>query len=204
MSVVAQDIEIEITVPEGVRPVRVLGNEAEINGQQVVLSLSQIYSEQDRHVVMELEVPTTQAETNLELAQVTVSYRNMRSRKTDRLTATASIGFTHDESQVKSSLNSDVMEDVVALVSNEQNKLATRYLDEGNLKKCKEILTSNTYYLKTNAERFDSKKLDDLRLYNSIQVEELERNDANRARKGMRAVQQQIDSQQRAPAYGSR
>ena len=40
LSVVAQTIDVTVEIPEGIRPVRVLGNSADINGQSVVTRLS--------------------------------------------------------------------------------------------------------------------------------------------------------------------
>ena len=54
LSVVAQEIDVHVTLPEGIRPIRVLGNDADITGQKIVTRLAQIYSEQDRHFVIEV------------------------------------------------------------------------------------------------------------------------------------------------------
>ena len=61
LSVVAQEVAIDIRVAAGVRPVRVLNADAEINGQQVILQMNQLYSEQEKYVMLEVEVPGTQA-----------------------------------------------------------------------------------------------------------------------------------------------
>jgi len=43
-SVVAQEVDIEITIPEGIRPVRVLGNDSDIAGQTIVTRTRDCFS----------------------------------------------------------------------------------------------------------------------------------------------------------------
>ncbi len=56
LSVVAQKIVIKATLAEGVRPVKVLNYPADITGQQVTIELGQLYSNQQRYFVLELEI----------------------------------------------------------------------------------------------------------------------------------------------------
>ena len=59
LSVVAQELSIAIRVAEEVRPVRVLGYEADIHGQDISIQLNQLYANQERFVLVEVEVPAT-------------------------------------------------------------------------------------------------------------------------------------------------
>ena len=151
LSVVAQEVHIRITIPEGIRPVRVLGNDADINGQQVVTRLASIYSRQNKHVVVEVETPSSDPNATLDLATVSVSYTNMKTHMTDQLSGSVKVDFSDSDEIVEASLNQQVLADVVALVSSEKNKLATKYLDEGNLLMCRQTLTENADFLTENA-----------------------------------------------------
>jgi len=196
-SVVAQQIEMRITVPEGIRPVRVLGNDAEINGQQIFTKLSSIYSEQNKHVVLELEVPKSGSGSKRDLATVSVSYLNMKTQMRDTLTGRVDVTFSNDESAVSKSLNANVMADVAALVANETNKLATKFLDEGDHAQCIILLNRNSAYLKENSALAPgNKKLQALYRLNRDQVGQVSRRDTNRARKSMRESQYKVESQQ--------
>lgn len=194
-SVVAQEVNVNIDIPEGIRPVRVLGNEAEINGQNVIISLSQIYSEQNKHVVIEVEVPASELGSELKLGTVSVSYKNMQSQAIDTLTGSAKVKFSDSEAAVEASINGNVWTDVVVLVSNEKSKLATIYLDQGDLAKCQEVLTENGRFLKVNSYLCPpSPKLEAIYSTNAIQQQQVEANDVNRARKSMRDVQGKLDA----------
>jgi Ca-activated chloride channel family protein len=194
--VVAQDVAVTIKVPEGIRPVRVLGNDSEISGQNVHINLSQIYSRQEKYVVLEVEVPAGEDKDHRRLADVAVTYRNMKSHDTDRLTGKVAVTFSDSTAAVEESLNKDVMEDVIALVANEQNKLATSFLDQGDLLKCRETLISNAAFLEENAKKLGSDRLLQYYDLNVLQANQVEQRDTNRARKAMRASQIQLDIQQ--------
>ncbi len=205
LSVVAQEVDVTVTIPEGIRPVRVLGNEAEINGQKIVTRLAQIYSEQDRHVVIEVELPANEEAKKLRLAGVKVTYANMESHESDQLSAKTTVSFSDDQDKIEESLNRDVLADVVALVSSEQNKLATRFLDEGNLEGCRLVLDKNANFLRDNAHKCpdDEDRLNILSSQNRAwysrlnSIGSVNAPEAKSVRKGFREYQSEVDQQQR-------
>ncbi len=204
LSVVAQQVDVKVRIPEGIRPVRVLGNDAEISGQLVTTRMAQVYSRQNRFVVIEVEIPSTEPNRHRELAQVEVSYTNMKSLVTDRLSNSSSVRFSASHDEVEKSLNKSVMADVVALVSNEQNKLATKYLDEGKLELSRKVLRENVDYLKSNSALVpEDKRLMFLSGSNNGQLQQLEgvmSNADERAatvRKGQLFLQNATEQQQR-------
>ena len=197
MSVVAQDFKIRMQVSEGVRPVEVLGNEADINGQTIVSRMAQIYSKQDRFILVKLEIPGGNHGQKRDLGTVSVTYRNMKSKADDKLTGKTGIEYSSSQKLIEASLNKIVLEDVVTMVANEQNKMATVYLDKGNLIECIKSLEENGKWLKANSIKLNSKKLENYYYLNSVQLDQIKENKLNFGRKAMRAVQSQIDNQQR-------
>ncbi len=213
LSVVAQSVDVRIEIPEGIRPVRVLGNAADINGQSVITRLSQVYSDQQKHVVVEVEIPADLAHAAVDangaeiaklspLARVSVSYMNMMSESTETLTGEVSVSFSNSDEKVRASVNNAVMADVVALVASEQNKLATEFLDRGDLERCRKSLEENAKFLNANADAYKSPSLKELADSNLEQLEQLKEVTSNGApsalsvRKSMRYDQNAIDSQQ--------
>ena len=216
LSVVAQAVDVKIEIPEGIRPVRVLGNSADINGQSVITRLSQVYSDQQKHVVIEVEIPADLAHAAVDasgteiakmtpLATVSVSYMNMVSEKSETLTGEVSVSFSSSTAKVKSSVNNSVMADVIALVASEQNKIATELLDRGDLEACRKSLEQNALFLNTNADAYKSPALKELAESNLDQLSRLKGVTSNAApaalgaRKGMRELQIKSDSQQAEP-----
>ena len=100
-----KSVNVKIEIPEGIRPVRVPGNSADINGQSVMTQLSQVYSDQQKHVVIEVEIPADLAHAAVDssgaeltkatqLAIVSVTYMNMVSEKSETLTGEVSVSFS--------------------------------------------------------------------------------------------------------------
>lgn len=183
LSVVAQEVDVKVTIPEGIRPVRVLGNAADVNGQTVVTRLSQVYSDQQKHVVIEVEIPASMTVAATEgadagnvtsLASVEVTYTNMQSNKSETLAGIVAVTFSSSDDAVKASIDTKVMADVVALVASEQNKLAIELLDQGDVAACRKTLEDNMRFLSINAVQLRSESLEKDALQNSIQLKELE------------------------------
>jgi len=94
LSVVAQDVEIEVRCHPGIRPIRVVGREADIFGNQVFASINQLYSEQEKYLLLEVEVDPQADGTILRAADVSVQYANMVSKATETLAGKANVKFT--------------------------------------------------------------------------------------------------------------
>lgn len=210
LSVVAQEVDVKVVIPEGIRPVRVLGNAADINGQTVVTRLAQVYSNQQKHVVIEVEVPATpstvtkgneETAAKLTLASIEVTYTNMVSHQSESLAGNVEVTFSDSDETIKASRDSAVMADVVALVASEQNKLATNLLDEGNLAECRKMLKENADFLSINSQLLSSPSLESQAASNRRQLEQLEGVESKAApgavsaRKAARAYQLGVDSQ---------
>jgi len=197
LSVVAQEVNIIIDLEPGIRPVRVLNTDAEINGQQVITNLSQLYANQEKHVLLEVEVPATAADKTIKVAKVRVSYANMATNKTDELTGTVNVRFSASVDDVAAGVKKKVLEASVLLIANERNKLATAYRDQGRIEEAKQLLFINSKYLEKQGKLLDS--------YQCAVACELNRNQASnlddakayqRTRKGMLESQLLYDTQQ--------
>jgi Ca-activated chloride channel family protein len=200
LSVVAQEVAIDIRVAEGVRAVRVLNVDAEINGQQVIAQMNQLYSEQEKYVMLELEVPATRAGKSREVAEVRVSYANMQTKTTDRLTSTVSANFSESLAEVDAKRNALVCAAAVLQVSNYQNKLATALRDQGDIDGARKLLLENGRFLGENAEKYKDKVLEARRADNLDQAKNVSGPKWSLYRKAMREQQITDDSQQ---SYGN-
>lgn len=197
LSVVAQEVNIIIDLEPGIRPVRVLNTDADINGQQVITNLSQLYANQEKHVLLEVEVPATAADKTIKVAQVGVSYANMATHKTDELSGTVNVSFSASAEDVAAGVKKKVLEASVLLIANERNKLATAYRDQGRIEEAKKLLFANGVYLEEHGKLLNSVKCAEACKLNRSQASNLD--DAQtyrRTRKGMLESQLQYDTQQ--------
>ncbi len=196
LSVVAQEVAITINVGPEVRPVRVLGREAEINGRQVIVQMNQLYQEQEKYVILEVELPPTQAGRTRRIAEVDVTYANMQTKATDRLSSTVGVNFDMSEEVVEAKTNGAVMAECVLQIANEQNKLATALRDKGDVEGARKVLQDNASYLSRNAAMYGSEKLRQRAADNDGQSRLLDEQEWAGSRKRMRYGQNADTTQQ--------
>ncbi len=197
LSVVAQEVAIKIDCADGIRPVRVLNDDAEINGQSVITGMNQIYSEQEKYVLLEVEVPAGKPEERLKVAAVEVSYANMQTNTTDRLSSEVSVNFTDDVADAEKSINRDVMEQAVLQVANRTNVLATQLRDKGDIEGARQLLIQNSAFLGDNASLLESEILQFRCSSNMDQAKNLDDKNWFFNRKQMRRLQFKDQNQQK-------
>lgn len=187
LSVVAQEISIQIDVEDGIRPVRVLGREADISGQRVLTQLNQLYSEQEKYVLLELEIPEGAAENSRQVASVKVGYANMETNTYDEHSSTVGVKFVADAGAATSSVNQVVMVDCVTQIANETNIAAMRLRDQGKVQEAQQLLFQNFYFCRSNADWLGSEQLSQMAINNSIDMNNVQMDDEGWrvARKGM-------------------
>jgi len=195
LSVVAQEVVVYIHCPPGVRPLRVLGRDAEIVGSTAVVTLNQLYADQEKYVLLELEVPGGRRGERRPLADVEVTYANMATKSSERVTGQASAFFTDQTELVRRAENREVMVAVVEQVATERNELALALRDQGKIEEAQRALLDNASYIQQNAVDLDSESLSKLATENVQQSEGLEGADWERSRKQMRETQEKVKQQ---------
>lgn len=199
LSVVAQDVSVTIMCPKGIRPVRVLGRSADIVGQTITTSLNQLYSEHMKYVLVEVELPPGKRGEEMNVASVEITYANMDTKTTDRLSSTVSVGFTDSTAVVDEKTNTDVMVAAVHQTAVDVNKQALQLRDEGKIEEAAQVLNSNASMLWENADKYQSKELDDYARFNHVPGgSNVLYGDWQRTRKAMREEQHKIVTQQKA------
>ncbi|SIQ79670.1 vWA domain-containing protein [Marinobacterium stanieri] len=159
LSVVAQDLVIEIRCLNGVRPLRLLGREAEVVGDRVRTRLNQLYSEQEKYLVLEVEVPAQSAGTELELAQVQVDYANLATRRASQLDGRVLASFSASEVEVQAAVDKPALESAVEQVANEYSREAVERRDRGDVDGARQLLEKSAAYLGSQAEALASPAL---------------------------------------------
>jgi Ca-activated chloride channel family protein len=187
LSVVANEVEVEITCAEGIRPVRVLGRAADINGQMVTSRLNQLYGKQEKYVLLEVEVDKMSADAKLQAAEVAVRYQDVASKKAGELSGSAMVAFSESAQVVKSHTNRDVMVAAVEQIGADNNVRAMLLRDQGKISEAREALISNERYLNDNADRWKSKKL---RSYGKTQRDDLDNLDPGKWKKRRKVMRE--------------
>jgi len=196
LSVVATDVEVQIACPRGVRPLRVLGRDAEVAGQVVTTRLSQLYGKQEKYILVEVEVDPQEAGARLELAQVAAAFTGAASRTRVSLRGQAAVAFSASADEARRSVDRDVTVAAVEMIANENNKRALTLRDQGQVDQARAALLENERYLNDHAARFNSVRLQEQGKMNRNASDNLDDASWNKNRKSLRKFQYELDSQQ--------
>ncbi len=204
-SVVAQEVEVTIRLKAGIRPIRILGREGEITDGVVRLRMNQLYSQQEKYVVLEVEVPARKAGLNMPVADVEVGYLNMLSKSSERMHRPVSISFSDSAEAVASATDKKAMVSAVQQVANERNKDALRLRDAGKVEEAKKAMTENAGYLKEKSVSLGSAAapapaLMQMEAETKVQADKIDSKDSgelNLLRKSMKADQYRLEKQQK-------
>lgn len=205
MSVVANDFKIHVQVGTGVRPVRVLGTQADIVGQDLYLPLAQLYSRQERYFVVEVEVDEAEVNSESELASVDIQYRDVIRDVTDQFRTTASVSFTDSEDRVVEDRDYETYAFCNVQIANEENVRATALRDAGQvdeaeaiLLRCASDLEEVALQCSENNELGVLPEIEKNIVYNRSSAELIKERDWTKNRKVLRSKQNEVGQQQRA------
>jgi Ca-activated chloride channel family protein len=137
----------------------VLGRDADIRGNKVFTRLNQIYSEQEKFIILEVEVPQQRAETRLKLVDVGVTYTDLFSQKRESIERYATVSFSGFRQDVDEALDAETYESAAEQVANELNREAVELRDKGDIEGAKSILRRSADYLENLGESLASPKL---------------------------------------------
>jgi Ca-activated chloride channel homolog len=199
MAAIGSDVDIIIECPDGFRPMRALGREAQIDGQKVKLNMSKLYGKQEKYVVLELEVDKARAKGEAQSARVQVNYTDMASKEKKSLDGRADLRFTKDAAEAKASVNGEVMAAVARQVATETNEKAVSLRDSGKVEEARKLLKENADFLDKQAGSLPAASaapLRELSKKNAVDAENLNEANWERQRKVMRAQQYKDKTQQ--------
>lgn len=196
LSVVAQDVEVTVRCAPGVRPVRALGREADIVGQEVRARLNQLYAEREKFVMLELEVQPNEKGATMPVVEVGVTYGNMVTGQTDQVAAKVTARYTDDAGEVQRSADRDVMVKAIQLEATERNRMAMLLNDQGKRQEAQRVLQDNAAFLDENFRTWNAPSLKSLGESNLEDSKNLDPEDYRRQRKQMRRKQYMFDMQQ--------
>ncbi len=196
-AVVAQEVEVSIRLAEGIRPLRMLGREGEIVGQNVRARMNQLGSEQEKFVLLEVEVPAGKSGDKLAVADVDVSYLNMASRNKEVAQRKVELSYSDSAEKVAGAMDRKVMKSAVEQVSNVMSKQALKLRDEGKTEEARKVLNENAAYVQEQAVKLDAPELKKLEEEARQNAATIGSGDWNVQRKGMKAEQYRKDKQQK-------
>jgi Ca-activated chloride channel family protein len=159
LSVVATDVDIWIRCHQGVRPVRVLGREAEIDGRNVYASMNQLFRDQTRYLILEVEVPAGYTGQVRRLVDVETNLVDLVDGGQVLITDRVSVRYTDSPALVERSIDRTVMASVAGQLGVERAEMAMKLRDAGKVKEAQAMFEQNSAILKQQAERYEDDSL---------------------------------------------
>jgi Ca-activated chloride channel family protein len=198
-SVVAQEVDVIIRLHPGIRPIRILGREGEIVGGEVRLRMNQLYSQQEKFVMLEVEVAPGKVGEKRTLGAVNVSYLNMQSKNKESLSRSVAVGFTDSAETVVKATDKKAMTSAVLQVSNAKSKHALQLRDAGKLEEARRAQNENADYLREKASALDAAELKEMEKETRKNAAEMSASPTawNSMRKSMKEQQFKSDKQQK-------
>ncbi len=198
-SVVAQDVDIQIILEKGIKPIRIVGRDGDIVGNKVFTRMNQIYSQQESYVVLEVNIPAGQVGEDKRIANVSVNYNHMLANRRLELADAVSASFTASKEEVKESINKPVYEAAIEQVANERSKEAIELRDKGDIVGAQQKLKQNSSLFSRAANYISSDRLSEKSLEADEDAESVQAPGAdwNKKRKELKAKSYKLEKQQR-------
>ncbi len=178
LNVVARNVKVVIECPGKVKPLRIIGRDGRIRGRQVELGLNQLYGNQEKYVLVELELPPGKEGRKMEVARVNVTYEDPVTKRFETASARGVAGFSRDRRVVEKSANVGVQKEVELNYSAIAQEQAIDFADEGQTDAAARELKKSAVKLKAFGTRHqDTEMLE--------KAEEMEGRAAEIRKKGM-------------------
>ena len=140
LNVVAKDVRIDLECALGVRPVRVLGRRAEIRGQKVSLRLNEVYSEQEKDIIIEVEAPEGESGEIKNLAEVRVAHVDALSAVNSDRAEVLRLSYADTSEEVEKRINKDAYVSYQRQLVNDDRDSAIALKDQGKKGEARKVL----------------------------------------------------------------
>ncbi len=162
LSVVAQDLRVVVRCAEGVRPVRVLGREADIRGEVVEVTMNQLRAGQEKYALLEVELPAGRADTDQPVADIEANYRINECKDSSKIASRSVARRTALMSDVIASMDKSILVEVEKQIGVDQEQRAVKLSDEGRKDEAQKLLLDNGIRLEAQARALDAPALKEL------------------------------------------
>ena len=148
MSAIAQDVVITIQLKNGVKPVRLLGRGGVIKGNEITVKMNQLFSNQEKYVLLEVIPDKGKVGQEKTLAQVDLKYDNLLENKTENETQVVRISYTKDKKMVDDAIHQDVLVETELQKVALENEKALELYNQGKRDEAQQLLRENGEALK--------------------------------------------------------
>ena len=150
LGIVAQDVEIIVTLAPGVKPLRSLGRDATVDGNRMTFKVNQLVGGADQVLVAEVEVSADIAKASSDVRPIAgVEMTYVAAGTTARETQTTHVAAGFDTAAASDgSVDREVVKDVTALVVRAERQEAVRLRDQGRHEEARRKFQANAAYVR--------------------------------------------------------
>jgi len=159
LNVVAKKVKVIITLPDNVQPVSIIGREGRIRQNQIELYMNQLYGDQEKYALVEVNIPESTPGSKMMVARADVTYENPFSQKLETSSATSYARFSSDPKKVFESTNIDVVREYQLNLNAMAQEKAIELSDRGKKKEAVQALKLSAERLKQMGSRYEDKEL---------------------------------------------
>ena len=178
-----------------------LGRDRDILGNTVVARMNQLYSNQEKYVLLEVIPPKGLHDQNKVLADIVVSYDNLNTKKQDVFKESVQIGYSKSPEVVQKAVVETVMVDSEIQKANLASEEAIRLIDAGQKDEALKVINSNVSRLKKTAqsvsEVYASKRANDSQSQLEALSQKIEQSDSANSRKMLKEGSFKTKNQQK-------
>ncbi|HEY5792621.1 MAG TPA: VWA domain-containing protein [Chthoniobacterales bacterium] len=139
-SVAGRNVQVIITLPEGVKPIRIIGeDEFAFKGQTATLPLSEFSAAQTRRFLISCEAPKVK-DAEIALAQVELNYVDAESRQAVREIEKVTVRQSPDEAASQDSIQAEVLANRAITENRLAKERAVKLADAGKAEEAARVL----------------------------------------------------------------
>ncbi|MCD4676436.1 MAG: VWA domain-containing protein [Desulfobacula sp.] len=197
LNVVAKKVKVTITLSDNVKPVNIIGREGRIKGRKIELYMNQLYGDQEKYALVEVNIPKSKSGSKIKIGRADVIYENPFTRNLEKSTGISYASFSSDSKKVAKSTNIDVVREYQLNLNALAQEKAIELSDKGKKKEAVKELKQSAAKLKSIGTMYRDEKLlqeaEDL----EIQADMIEdRGMSKKSRKILRSKSYQMKNQQ--------
>jgi len=134
LNVVAKKVKVTITLSDNVEAINIIGREGRIRENQIEFYMNQLYGDQEKYALVEVNIPKSTSGSRIKIAQVDVTYENPFSRKPEKSTGISYASFSSDSGKVARSTNIEVIREYQLNLNALAQEKAIELSDQGKKK----------------------------------------------------------------------
>ena len=204
LTMAARDVQIQLECAHGVTPLGAIGKKGHINGQNIDLTINNLYGVKEKSALFEVQLPANHKNQTMEVARVTIRYFDPFTQDTVTEHRALSVRFDSDTAVIAQALNKKILKDVALTRTSEIKQQAIQLADQGRYADADRLLQQNTLHLeKTARECNNDKELarEAAQSKSSSWGENVQKGQTRFFRKRMQAEAQSQIGEQYSPGY---